>query len=433
MAKHPAVKKKPRNSEKRRVVVTGLGVCSPLGNNVEEFWKNLLAGKSAVRDVTDTYPFLDDYKVKIGALFTQEKIKEIKQGHNPKRMDLFSMFALDALDEAISDAELSDNSDETGISIGTGIGGLAGIEEQYQRSIENGLDRISNFVIPKSICDAAPGNASILHKFHATESPALVSACAAGASSIKFGYMSIIQGDAKIMPSGGSEAAGTRLGYGGFGNMKAISSKKDIPPEQASCPFDKGRSGFVLGEGAGIIVLEDLKYAKAREAKIYAELLSYGSSSDGNHITAPDETGDYPAKAIKQAIERAKQKTGLDSLAIDYINAHGTSTPYNDKIETMAIKKALGEKAARKVAISSTKSMLGHTLGAAGGLEALITIKAIQEGKIPPTINLKNPDPECDLDYTPYKFLEREVNYALSNSFGFFGHNVVLLFGKYKE
>ena len=446
----------------RRVVITGMGVVCPLGNTVNELWKNLVEGKTSIRDVTDTCPWLEeqDYRTKVGSLFHDFELDAGKfrtSLKGLKRMDLFSQFALEAARQAISDSGIDCDSEEiqerTGVVIGTGIGGLGEIERQKEVSLKKGLKRISPNLIPAIILDAASGNIAIEYGFHATECPVLVSACASGASSIASAYDRILLGRADIIIAGGTEESGSSLTFGGFGNAKAL-SRGEFGPEKASSPFDINRSGFVLGEGAGIIVLEELECAKARRANIYAELLGYGATTDACSLTMPNLEGTYSSKAMIDAMMEAR----INPDQISYINTHGTSTPLNDPIENLAIKKALGDHA-YKISLNSTKSMIGHPLGAAGGIEAVVTIKTMQEGLVHPTRNLEKPDLRipltnphfkgiaenfelrhylenpgliCDLDYTPKEARERNVDFALSNSFGFFGHNVVLAFGKYK-
>lgn len=425
---------------KSRVVVTGLGVFSPLGRSVEEFWTALKSGKSAVSRLEDTYiaetfpELLEVEKSKVGAFFDSETYNSTIDKKRLKRESLFSIYADLAADLAIKDADLEDNRDDTGVCVGSGIGGLSTIEQQLReymgaaekKGISRAVNRkISPFLIPKVIIDAAGGNISVKHGYHATDGSARVSACETGNASIIGAFQNIILGDAKVMVCGGTESAATLLGYAGFANMGALSSNPD--PRTASRPFDKERDGFVMGEGAGILVLEDLANAEARGAKIYAEMVSYGCSSDAAGLTKPNEEGTYSAASISQSLSRA----GLSPSDLGYINAHGTSTPDNDRTETLAIINTLGDYA-EKVSISSTKSMTGHALGAAGALEAIVSILALNDGVIPPTINYSNPDPECNLDYTVNEAIMKDINYAVSNSFGFYGHNSTLCFRKWE-
>jgi 3-oxoacyl-[acyl-carrier-protein] synthase II len=408
-----------------RVVVTGMGVATPLGRSVEELWNNLLNKQTSITDITDTLPWLSDYKVRIGSIFKDYNLDIDINPKQVKRMDPFSQFALDAATEAVSDSGFN-NSDEirdrTGVAIGVGLGGLVEIEKQMTRQIKGGLNKVNPLFIPMGIPDAAAGNVTNYFGFHATECPAVISACATGASNIVLGYKNILLDEADIMVCGGTDSVQTKLTIAGFGNIGALSTNNDA--DYACRPFDRDRSGFIAGEGAGVVVLEKLEHAKARGANIYGELIGYGMSADGGDMTAPRKDGKYATKAMTDAMNRSKIEH------VDYINTHGTSTPLNDPIETMAIKRALGDQA-YDVSLNSTKSMIGHTLAASGTIEAIVSLKTIQTGVIHATRNLENEDPECDLDYTKNNPRERDVRHVLSNSFGFFGHNVVLAFAKY--
>ncbi|MFZ3062160.1 MAG: beta-ketoacyl-ACP synthase II [Actinomycetota bacterium] len=410
----------------RRVVVTGLGVVSPIGAGKEAFWKSLIAGISGV----STISFFDAsaYPTQIAAEVKDFNPTDFIEPKESRRMDRFSQFAVVAAGMALKDAGLSKESidpDRAGVVIGSGIGGLATLEEQHKLLLNQGPRRVSPFLIPMMICNMAAGHVSI---FYGLKGPntCVVTACASGTHSIGDAFELIRRGSADVCVAGGAEAAITPLSLAGFAAMKALSSRNS-EPAKASRPFDSTRDGFVIGEGAGIVILEDLDSALARGAHIYAEVLGYGMSADAFHITAPNKEGDGAVRAMKGALADAD----LAPETVDYINAHGTSTLYNDRIESLAIKKVFGQHAYR-MAVSSTKSMTGHLLGAAGGLEAVASVLAIDRGSIPPTINYEYPDPDCDLNYTPNKTVEREINTVMSNSFGFGGQNAVLLFKKYQ-
>jgi 3-oxoacyl-[acyl-carrier-protein] synthase II len=410
-----------------RVVVTGMGVVCPLGLNVAETWAALVAGKSGVALITlfDT----EGFETKIAA-----EVKGFDPANymNPKearRNDRFSQMAVAASLEATEQARLKideTNRDDIGIIIGSGIGGLTTLFEQTKVLLEKGPSRISPFLIPMMMPNIASAQSSITL---GARGPNIctTSACSSGSDAVGTAFETIRRGDAKAMITGGSEAIINPVGVGAFNALNAISTRND-EPELASRPFDAERDGFVIGEGAAVLVLESLDYAKKRGAKILAEMLAYGSSADAFHITAPLETGEGAATAI----ERALAKAGIKPDEVDYINAHGTSTPLNDKTETKAIKRVFGDYA-YKVPISSTKSMMGHLVGSAGSVEAAICILAIRNGIIPPTINLTHPDPDCDLDYVPNKARPAKVRTAISNSLGFGGHNSVLIFREYTE
>jgi len=411
----------------RRVVVTGLGVVSPIGAGKEAFWKSLIAGISGV----STISLFDAsaYPTQIAAEVKDFNPTDFIEPKESRRMDRFSQFAVVAAGMALKDAGLSKESidpDRAGVVIGSGIGGLATLEEQHKLLLNQGPRRVSPFLIPMMICNMAAGHVSI---FYGLKGPntCVVTACASGTHSIGDAFELIRRGSADVCVAGGAEAAVTPLSLAGFAAMKALSSRNS-EPAKASRPFDSTRDGFVIGEGAGIVILEDLDSALARGAHIYAEVLGYGMSADAFHITAPNKEGDGAVRAMKGALADAD----LAPETVDYINAHGTSTLYNDRIESLAIKKVFGQHAYR-MAVSSTKSMTGHLLGAAGGLEAVASVLAIDRGSIPPTINYEYPDSDCDLNYTPNKAVEREINTVMSNSFGFGGQNAVLLFRKYEK
>lgn len=409
---------------KRRVVITGLGVVTSLSCQVEDLWKRVCAGESGIRPITafDT----THYKVKFGgevSAFTTDGYISPKEA---KRIDRFTQFALVAAIEAVKDAGVDfakEDAFRCGCLLGSGVGGLSEIETQVQRLLEKGPDKVSAFTIPKLMLNAAPGHVSIQFKLRGP-SAAVATACASAANAIGDAFKHIQYNDADLMITGGTEAALTQMGISGFANMRALSERND-DPAGASRPFDAGRDGFVLSEGAGLIVLEELEHAKARGARIYAELLGYGTSADAGHITQPDEHGTGAAKAMLQALHDGN----LGSREIGYINAHGTSTMLGDQAETAAIKTVFGADA-KRVSISSTKSELGHLLGASGGVELVLTVLALRDSLIPPTINLDEPDPLCDLDYTPHVARERRLDAAMSNSFGFGGHNASVIVGK---
>jgi len=410
-----------------RVVVTGLGLISPLGIGTEKTWEGLIAGKSGIGPVTafDASPFPS----RIGGEVKDFDPTAYLDRKEARRMDRFTQFAVVAAKMALEDAGLvitEENADRIGVIVGSGIGGMQTLEEQCRVYFERGPARVSPFFIPMLISDMAAGQISIATGARGPNS-SVVTACASGAHSLADCFYHLQRGSADVMIGGGSEAAITGLSYAGFCAAGTLSTRNDAP-EKASRPFDAKRDGFVMGEGAGILILERLEHAKARGAKIYAEMIGVGLTSDAHHITAPHPEGAGAARAMTVAMREA----GIGPEEVDYINAHGTSTELNDKTETMAIKKALGEHAYR-VAISSTKSMTGHLLGAAGALEAAITVLAIARGIIPPTINYEYPDPECDLDYVPNQARRANIRVALSNSLGFGGHNACLAFKRYEE
>jgi len=409
---------------KRRVVVTGLGAVTGLSCQVEDLWKRICAGESGVGpinlfDVTN-------FKVKFAGEVRNWSTDSHITPKDAKRIDRFTQFALVAGIDAVRDSGLDFAKEEhyrCGVILGSGIGGLNEIEEQHSRLLEKGPDRVSAFTIPKLMVNAAAGHVSIQFGLRGP-SAAVATACASAANAIGESFKAIQYDNADIMITGGTEAALTPMGISGFANMRALSERNDAP-QKASRPWDRDRDGFVLSEGAGLLVLEELEHAKARGAKIYAELLGYGVSSDGGHITQPDEEGKGAAKSMQLALRDAR----VNADQVGYINAHGTSTPLGDKAESYAIKTVFGDYA-KKVSISSTKSQLGHLLGASGGVELVLSVLALRDNLIPPTINLDNPDEGCDLDYTPNKARERKIDVVMSNSFGFGGHNASLIAGR---
>lgn len=410
---------------KRRVVVTGMGMISPLGLNVQTSWKAILEGKSGVGPIT--HFDATNYPVRIAAEVKGFEPTKYLEQKEVKKMDRFIHFAIAATEMALADSGLKvtpENSERIGIVIGSGMGGLPAIEYYHRMLLEKGWKRVSPFFIPMVIINLAAGQISIRYGIKGPNL-AVTTACATGNHSIGEAFRMIQYGDADVMISGGAEAVITPMAVSGFAIMRALSTRND-EPEKASRPFDIDRDGFVIGEGSGIIILEELEHALKRGAKIYAELVGYGMSSDAYHITAPAPEGEGGARCMKMALNDARVNPEL----IDYINAHGTSTKYGDELENQAIKTVFGEHA-YKLCVSSTKSMTGHLLGAAGGVEAIFTVLSIYEDIIPPTINLDNPDPECDLDYVPYKARKKEVNYAMTNSFGFGGTNASLVFRKF--
>lgn len=413
-----------------RVVVTGMGMVTSLGNDVASTWEALCQGKSGVSLIEGFEGFnLDQFRVKIGAQIKNFDPLLYMDRKEVRRNDPYEQIAIASTKQALAQSGLQitdENADDVGVYIGSGIGGLVILHDQFRTLFEKGPDRISPFFINMMIVDGAPGRVSIMT---GAKGPnwAAVSACATSGNTIGEAWETIRRGDAKAMIAGGSEKAITPIAIAAFGNMHALSQRND-DPQGASRPFDATRDGFVMGEGAAILILEDLEFAKARGAHILAELVGYASTSDAYHETQPAPGGSGLVKAMRRALHKA----GLRPDQVDYINAHGTSTPYNDKTETEAIKTCFGEHAYH-VAISSTKSMTGHTLGAAGAVEAAVSILAIQTGIIPPTINLHHPDPECDLDYVPNEARRAEVNIAMSNVMGFGGHNTCLIFKRYSE
>ena len=410
----------------RRVVITGIGLVSSLGIGTSANWSALLAGTCGVARITrfDVTGFAAQIAAEVRGFDPLQFIDK----KDVKKMDVFIQYAIAASQFAMDDAGLtvtSDNAPSIGVYIASGIGGFATIEREHEALLAGGPRKISPFFIPSAIINLAAGQVSI--RFGAKgPNLATCTACSASAHAVGESFEIIRRGDAEVMIAGGSEAAITPMSVGGFGRMQALSTRND-DPARASRPFDKDRDGFIIGEGAGVVILEDLDHARRRGARIYAELVGYGASADAYHITAPSEDGEGAVRVMKLAIKKA----GIRPDQVDYINAHGTSTPYNDRLETLAIKKCFGDHA-HKVVISSTKSMTGHLLGAAGGLEAGISALAVHHQAVPPTINLDASDPECDLDYVPHTCRTMKVEYALSNSFGFGGTNAALLFKRYE-
>jgi 3-oxoacyl-[acyl-carrier-protein] synthase II len=409
----------------RRVVITGIGLVSSLGIGTQATWDGLLAGTSGVGRVTrfDVGGFAAQIAAEVRGFDPLDYVDK----KDVKKMDVFIQYAIAASQFAVEDSGLAitpENAPQVGVFIGSGIGGFATIEREHSALLDGGPRKISPFFIPASIINLASGQVSI--RFGAKgPNLATCTACSASAHALGESFEIIKRGDADAMIAGGSEAAITPMSVGGFAALRALSTRND-EPARASRPFDRDRDGFIIGEGAGVLILEELEQARARGARIYAEMVGYGVSADAYHITAPSEDGDGAVRAMAMALRKA----GVEPTAVDYINAHGTSTPYNDKLETMAIKRCFGEHAGR-LAISSTKSMTGHLLGGAGGLEAGISALAVHQQVAPPTINLDHPDPECDLDYVPHVKREMPLTYALSNSFGFGGTNAALLFRRY--
>ena len=410
---------------KRRAVVTGVGVVTSLGRAIEVFWDRIVRGDSGVGPIT-----LFDvagYRVQFGGQVPWEPEKEdIANPKELKRLDRFTQFALAAAKDAVTDSGIDFAKEDPfrcGVVIGSGIGGLWEFEVQEERLLHKGIDKVSPFTIPKLMVNSASGHVSSLYGIKGPNF-AVATACASAANSIGSALRAIQYGDADVMVTGASEAALTPIGLAGFQNMRALSFRTDAP-QQASRPFDVDRDGFVLAEGAGVVVVEEFEHARKRGARIYAELKGYGASGDAGHITQPDDEGRGAAQAMAMALHDA----GLSPDAVHYINAHGTSTPLGDKAETKAVKRVFGDHA-RRVAISSTKSQLGHTLGASGGIELVVCSLTMSRGVIAPTINLDNPDPECDLDYTPKVARDAKVDVAMSNSFGFGGHNASLILAR---
>ncbi|AEI13814.1 3-oxoacyl-(acyl-carrier-protein) synthase 2 [Flexistipes sinusarabici DSM 4947] len=409
----------------RRVVITGAGLVTPVGIGIEENWKNITSGKSGIGEIThfDT----SDFPVKIAGEVKNFNPEDFVDKKDCRKFDRFIVLSLAAAELAVQTSGLDVNridSERAGTIIGSGIGGFKTIEDTHEIFRTKGPKRISPFFIPSAIINMASGMTSIKYGLKGPNS-SVVTACATGAHAIGDAYQIIKRSDADIMFAGGSESAITPLAVGGFSNMKALSRRNDNPTA-ASRPFDRERDGFVMGEGSGVIILEELEHALSRGANILAEVVGYGLTSDAYHITAPDESGDGARRCILMALKNA----GISPEDIDYINAHGTATPYNDVIETRAIKNAFGEHA-KKLLISSTKSMTGHLLGAAGSVEAIYSALALKNGVLPPTANLENPDEKCDLEYIPQKAVNKDIKYALSNSLGFGGTNATLILKKY--
>ena len=412
---------------KRRVVVTGLGVVTSLSCQVDDLWKRLLAGESGIHAL---HCFsTDDFQVKIGGDIYDWDPTGYLEPKEAKRLDRFSQFAIVAAINAVRDSGLEfdkENRERCGVILGSGIGGLNEIEDQMTRLVQKGPDRVSAFTVPKMMLNAAGGNVSIQFGLRGPNY-SVATACASATNAIGNSLRAIQYDEADVVITGGTEAAMTRMGLSAFQNIRALSGN-NAAPTQASRPFDKDRDGFVLSEGAGLLVFEELEHARARGARIYAEVLGFGSSCDAGHITQPDESGAGAAKAMREALRDGQ----LNPQDVDYINAHGTSTPLGDKAETLAVKNVFGEHAYR-ASISSTKSMVGHSLGASGGIELVVVAKSIVASVIHPTINLQTPDSDCDLDYTPNQPRERRIKVAMSNSFGFGGHNASVIIGQLRN
>ncbi len=412
---------------KRRVVVTGLGVVTPVGNDVPSTWSALMNGESGA-DFIKKFD-AERYSAKFACEVKDFDPLSFLDKKEARRMGAFTHFALAASDEAMKHSGLvidESNAEMIGTYISSGIGDFWAIEREHEKLLNSGPDRVSPFFIVSAIVNLASGNVSIRHGAKGPNS-ATATACSAGAHAIGDSFRIIERGDADAMICGGAESAITPMSVAGFASMRALSTRND-DPKHASRPFDLTRDGFVIGEGAGLLILEELEFAKARGANILAEIVGYGMSGDAFHVTMPDETGSGAIRVMQRALKDA----GLEPQQIGYINAHGTSTPYNDKFETLAIKKVFGEHI-NNIPVSSTKSMTGHALGAAGGLEAVFSVKAMLENKLPPTINYEFPDPDCDLDYIPNVAREATVDYVLSNNFGFGGTNACLIFKRFAE
>lgn len=411
-------------SDAERVVITGLGVMTSLGLTLDTFWENIITGKSGIVPITSFD--VSAYESRIAAEIRDFNPANYMERKESRHMDRFSQFAVAASRQAVEDAKLvitPDIAERVGVLVGSGIGGILTIEDQFRVLIEKGPGRISPFFIPMLISDMGSGQVSI--QFGAKgPNTSVVTACATGTHAIGDAYNIIRRGDAEVMIAGGAEAPISQMGLGGFCAARAVSTRNE-DPEHASRPFDATRDGFVMGEGAGIVILERLDFAKSRSAHIYAEVVGYGMSGDAYHITQPAPEGEGAVRSMRNALKNAH----LTTEDVDYINAHGTSTIPNDKLESIAIKRLFGERA-YKIAISSTKSMTGHLLGAAGAVETIISVLAIQNGIAPPTINYSNPDPDCDLDYVPNTARKMQIRTAMSNSFGFGGHNATLIFMK---
>lgn len=410
---------------KRRVVVTGLGCITPVGNNIDDFWNSLLSGKSGVSNI-DVFD-ASEMSVKFSASINDFNAKKYFDVKEQRKLDLFMQYGLAAAIDAVSDSTIDNpelDKERIGVCIGSGIGGLSSIENTHDTLKKSGPRRISPFFIPATIINMISGNLSIKYGFKGPNS-SIVTACTTGTHNIGEGFRQIQYSHADIMLCGGAEMATTPLGIGGFAAARALSTRNDAP-QQASRPWDTGRDGFVLGDGAGVLVLEELEHAKTRGAKIYAEVVGYGMSADAFHMTLPSETGEGAQRCMKNAIKDA----GINREDIGYINAHGTSTPAGDVVEAKAIKSMFGDHS-KSIIVNSTKSMIGHLLGAAGGVEAIATALSLKNQKIHQTINVDNQDPECDLDFNISGSKDVDIKYALSNSFGFGGTNGSLIFSKY--
>ena len=413
--------------ERRRVVITGIGAVTSLGLTAEEFWRNCLEGKNAIRTISRFDA--SEFPVRIAGEILDFDPEKFIERVEARKMDRFVQFAVAATQMAVDDSGIdlkSENPDRVGCLIGSGIGGIGTFEEQHSRLLNRGPTRVSPYFVPMMIIDMAPGVVSMRYNLKGPNF-GIVSACASGTHAIGEAFRLIQRGDADVAVVGGAEAAITPMTVAGFASMRALSTRND-EPSKASRPFDKDRDGFILGEGAAMLVLEALDHAKARGARIYAELAGYGATADAYHMTAPAPDGEGAARSMKLALEDA----GLEPGEITYINAHGTSTPHNDRLETIAIKTVFGEHAYR-IPVVSTKSMIGHLLGAAGAVELVACVLSIRDGKIHPTINLENPDPDCDLDYVPEGSRSIDVKAVVSNSFGFGGHNASLVIKSFEE
>jgi 3-oxoacyl-[acyl-carrier-protein] synthase II len=407
---------------RRRVVVTGLGIISPVGNSIAAAWENILAGRSGIGPITNFD--VSDFPVRIAGEIRDFDVSEYIPGKDARRMGAFIHYGIAAASQAIADSGLeitAGNATRAGVAIGSGIGGLHGIENAYQAYVDGGPRKISPFFVPGNIINMIGGNLSIMYGMKGPNL-AIVTACTTSTHNIGVAARTIAYGDADVMVAGGAEMTTCPTGMGGFAAARALSTRND-DPQAASRPWDTGRDGFVLSDGAGILVLEEYEHARARGAHIHAEIIGFGMSGDAYHMTQPSEGGEGAAQCMNAALADA----GVSHAEVDYINAHGTSTPAGDIAETQAIKRAFGDRAG-SVAISSTKSMTGHLLGAAGGVEAVFTILAIRDQVAPPTINLDNPDPACDLDYVPHTARDMKIDVAISNSFGFGGTNGTLVF-----
>ena len=413
---------------KNRVVITGLGAITPIGIGKENFFAGLIAGKNGIGKITQFDA--TDYASQIAGEVLDFRAEDFIDKKELKRMDRYTHFAIAAAKLALEDSGLDldkVNRERVGVFVGAGIGGMKTLHSQYEKLFDKGPSRISPFFIPMMIANMASGQIAITFKIHGP-SECIVTACASGTNTIGDAYHVVERGEADIMIAGGTEAAISHAGVAGFCSMKALCTDHNDDPAHASRPFDKNRSGFIMGEGAGIVILESLEHALARNAHIYAEIIGYGRNNDGYHITTPAPEGEYQAKCMQLALDNA----GVKPEDVDYINAHGTSTHFNDMCETQAIKKVFGEHA-YKLAVSSTKSMTGHMLGATGAVEIIATVFAIEKSILPPTINYETPDEGLDLDYVPNKSREKNVNVAISNSFGFGGHNACVVLKKFAE
>ena len=411
----------------KRAVITGVGAVTPVGIGKDEMWKNIKDGVSGIGIISKFDP--TDFACRVAAEVKDFDVTKYIEKKEAKRMDLFVQYAVAAAKMAVEDASIDMSAEDPtrcGVIAGSGIGGIGTLCEQHKKLLDRGPSKVSPFMIPMMISNMAVGQIAIAFNCKGVNLTT-VSACASGTDAIGQALLAIRRGDAEVIFAGGSEATINELALAGFASMKALTTRNDTP-DKACSPFDKNRDGFIMGEGAGIMIIEELEHAKKRGAHIIAELVGYGSTNDAYHITAPAPEGEGGARCMELAVKDA----GIEPEAIDYINAHGTSTPYNDKFETAAIKTVFKDHA-YKLAVSSTKSMTGHMLGAAGGVEGIITALAIEDDYLPPTINYETPDPECDLDYVPNKGREAKINYAVSNSLGFGGHNASIVLKKYAE